>query len=250
MSNQVQLASQQARELREFLSAKSVIAELMKVLPATLSPERMVRQTLTLAQKNYGLIECSPVSILGGLIQAAELGLEMSGHLGHAYLVPRWNKQKKCKEATFQIGYRGLLELAFRSGKVTSFPLRVVYPGDEFSIVYGTSQRIHHIPKENQEGSTPRGYYAVAHFGMGVTDFDYMSHTDIVKHRTKYGASESGPWTTDFDAMAPQDGRAPPVQETPSCRGGAEGRGDGRVPRSGNPRRDRPLTQQQDGTAR
>lgn len=201
-------ASEQAKSLRSFIDTPSVIGELVKVLPKHLTPERMIRQTLTLCSKNPKLLGCSGVSILGGLIQAAELGLEMSGPLGHAYLVPRWNKHKKCTEATFQVGYRGFLDLVFRGGKVTSFPMRVVHAADIFEVKYGSHQWIRHEPqiwRGEQTGDQGRGevigYYAVGNFAGGGSDFEFMSHPEMVEFRKKY-ASDNPIWDSAWNEMS------------------------------------------------
>ncbi len=192
---------QPAQELRKFLEGPTVMEKLSRVLPRGLTPGRMIQQALTLAARNPELLKCSQLSILLGMIQSGELGLELSGPLGHAYLVPRWSKQKKCMEATFQVGYRGLIELAFRSGKVSAFPLRVVYEHDYFAMEFGSNQQIKHRPDPGERGPAV-GYYAVCQFRDGGVDFEYMSLAEMVAHRNKYAAAERGPWVTDFDQMA------------------------------------------------
>ena len=80
--------------LRSYLESKGALEQVRKALPAGMTPERAVRQTMTLIQNNPGLLECTQVSILAGLIQTAELGLELSGPMGQAFLVPRHNRKK------------------------------------------------------------------------------------------------------------------------------------------------------------
>lgn len=193
-----------AAELRAFLSAPNMLTELSKVLPANLKPERMIRQVLTLASKNPALLECSPVSVWAGLVQAAELGLEMSGVLGQAYLVPRWNSKKRCKEATFQIGYRGLSTLAYRSGMVLVLQTRIVYENDDFQVSYGSMPLINHHPYMGPDPGKPVAYYAVAKLKAGGEDFEVMSIEQVQAHRMKYSppSDRQSTWDTNFDEMA------------------------------------------------
>lgn len=196
--------------LRSFLAKPAVVSELAKVLPRNLPADRLIRQTLTLAQTNPQLLECSPISILAGMIRAAELNLELSGVLGHAYLVPRWNSKTRCKEATFQIGYRGFIALAFRSGQVQSFPMRVVHERDEFSVRLGSNQEILHKPYMDGERGNPIAYYALVKLAGGGEDFEIMTHAECVAHRLKYsppstrrdGSVISSVWDSNFDEMA------------------------------------------------
>ncbi|WP_202630600.1 recombinase RecT, partial [Deinococcus alpinitundrae] len=82
-------------------------------------------------RKNPMLKECTPESLLGAVMQAAQVGLEPDA-LGSAYLVPYYNKNKNVKEVQLQIGYKGLIELVRRSGQVTSIVANEVYENDEF----------------------------------------------------------------------------------------------------------------------
>lgn len=189
-----------ARDLRVVLGSRVILDQVRLALPAGLSPERMVRQAMTLVQKTPGLLECDHVSIIAGLIQAAELGLELSGPLGHAYLVPRYDKHARCKKAVFQVGYRGLANLAFRSGQVASMPVRTVYELDELEIQYGTANALFHRPAKGNRGNAV-GYYALAVLKTGGHDFEYLTREEAEFHRQKY-ARDNPIWSSNFDEMA------------------------------------------------
>lgn len=197
-------------DLRAFLVRPAVHKEIGRIAPKAMAPERLTRQLLTLAQANGELLKCSHMSMLAGLIRAAELNLELSGVLGHCYLVPRWNGKKRCLEATFQIGYRGFVALAFRSGQVKSFTLRTVHAEDEFHVQLGSNQRIHHMPKMCGIRGPAVAYYALVKLTTDGEDFEFMSVDEVIAHRMKYsppktrndGGAVQSPWDTNFDEMA------------------------------------------------
>ena len=138
----------------------------------------------------------------------AQLGLE-PGPLGHAYLVPFKDHVRECKdrrncscrtEVQFIPGYRGLVELARRSGQVQSVQARVVYHGDEFVYAYGLNPRLDHTPSGKLDGVTH--VYAVIRYKDGGVDFDVMTKAEVDAVRQRSKASTSGPWVTDYPEMA------------------------------------------------
>jgi hypothetical protein len=79
---------------------------------------------------------------------AAALGLDCSGNLGSGYLVPFYNNKIRAMEATFIPGYRGLLDLARRSGEIEDIFAECVYESDEFDYELGATPRLRHVPKD------------------------------------------------------------------------------------------------------
>jgi recombination protein RecT len=185
------------------LETDAVLGELQKAMPSNMSSSRLIRQVITLVHANPALVECTHMSILAGCMQAAELGLELTGPLGHAYLVPRWDKRLRAKVATFQIGWKGLVALAMRSGQLACLSVRTVHANEPFRILGGTSPRIDHEFVFGNKGE-PVGYYAVAVYRGGGSDFEFMSKEDVVAHRQKFAppGDRQSPWDTSFDAMA------------------------------------------------
>lgn len=177
--------------------------EIAKALPAQMDVEKMIRVALTAVHKTPALLKCDPLSIVGCVMQAAELGLELSGVLGQCYMVPRYNKHIGMDAASFQVGYRGFQTLAYRSGKVQAFPLRVVYERDKFTVAYGTSHYIIHEPFLDGDPGKVRAFYAVLKFtGGGEADFEVMSIQQMEAHRDKYRSTKGvGPWDTNFEEM-------------------------------------------------
>ena len=170
--------------------------EIARALPATgITPARFTRIVLTEIRKNPRLAECDPRSLLGSMMVAAQLGLEVGGHLGQAYLVPYK------RECTLILGYKGILTLARRSGTIQSIVARAVHERDEFHYEYGLDEKLKHQPALGERGPAI-AYYGVAKFKDGGHLIHVMSKADIEARRKRSKAADSGPWVTDYDAMA------------------------------------------------
>ena len=81
-----------------------LLPQIRKALPSIMTPERFTRITITAIQNNPKLAQCSPVSFLTAMMNAAQLGLEPNTPLGQAYLIPYWNSKTRSYECQFQIG--------------------------------------------------------------------------------------------------------------------------------------------------
>jgi recombination protein RecT len=170
--------------------------EIKRALPRHMTPDRMARIALTELRRVPKLMECNPKSFFGAVIQASQLGLEPGGGLGHAYLVPY--KQ----ECQLIIGYRGMIDLARRSGQIVSITARVVHEKDEFSYAYGLNEKLDHTPFADGDPGRLIYVYAVARLKDGGVQFEVMSKADVDKIRQRSKSSSSGPWVTDYEAMA------------------------------------------------
>ena len=181
--------------------------QIARAVPKHVDADRLARVALTLTRTTPTLLECSPQSILAGVMMSAQLGLEL-GMIGHAYLVPFNNKKTGRKEAQFIIGYRGMIDLARRSGNIKSIKAEVVYENDHFVLEYGLDDKIEHVPwhcRNDVRQSTSgdfRGAYAVAQFIEGGHALLYMPKAEIDEHRARSKASKYGPWVTDYNEMA------------------------------------------------
>ena len=179
---------------------------ISKALPSAITPERFTRMATTAVTMNPDLGECTPSSFIGAMLQAAALGLEPNTPLGQAYLIPYNRKDRRTgkfyKEAQFQIGYRGLIELAHRSGEFMSIEAHIVYENDEFDYELGLEPKLRHKPALKNKGEMV-WVYAVYKLQSGGYGFEVMSREDIEKHRDKYSQAKSfSPWVTNFEAMA------------------------------------------------
>lgn len=192
----------QPQTLKDFVIAMQ--DQIAKALPSVITAERFTRIALTALSSNPKLAQCERNSFLGGLMQAAQLGLEPNTPLGQAYLIPYMNTKKGILECQFQIGYKGLIDLCYRSGEMMSVYAHVVYENDEFYYELGLKKDIIHKPASMNRGN-PIYYYAVWKLKNGGYDFSVWSVEDIEAHARKYSPSyksSSSPWKTEFDEMA------------------------------------------------
>ena len=176
--------------------------QIGKALPSVLTPDRFTRMVLTALSANPKLQVCTPQSFLGAMMQAAQLGVEPNTPLGQAYLIPY--KNKGIDEVQFQLGYKGLIDLAYRSGEITDIQAHEVHENDEFEYELGLNAKLRHIPALKERGPVIL-YYAVWHTKSGGYGFEVMSVEDIKEHAKKYSKaaqSSYSPWTTNFDSMA------------------------------------------------
>lgn len=194
------IATAQAPERR---TAHDLVAsmqgEFAKALPATLPVERFMRVALTELRQNPQLGTCTPESLLGALLTAARLGLEVGGPRGEFYLTPR--RVKGTATVVPIVGYQGLLTLARRAG-VGVVKAFIVREGDVFH--EGASSERGPFFDFTVQGDTDRpatGVLAVARVG-DATAHAYLSKAQVEARRKRGGASDSGPWATDWEAMA------------------------------------------------
>lgn len=187
--------------IEALLRSPQISEQIKLALPKHLDPDRLLRIALTEIRRTPKLAECSQASLLGALFQCAQLGLEIGGSLGQAYLVPYG------RDVQFQLGYRGMIDLAMRSGRVASIEARAVFLGDEFHCTFGLHSDLQHTPDwNNEDRNDPKKLtfvYAVAH----LTDserpqFVVMSRAEIEAIRKRSKSGSSGPWVTDYEAMA------------------------------------------------
>lgn len=174
-------------------SRKDALAVL---IPKHLSADRLMKVALNSIHKTPLLQECTPSSLLGCVITAAELGLEPGGALGHAYLVPF---KEQC---TLIIGYRGFVDLMRRSGQLSTIRAVVVRERDEFTIKEGLEQVIEHRPFLRGDPGPLRFVYAVAKLKDGSYQADFMTRAQVEAVKARSHSSNNGPWVTDYEEMA------------------------------------------------
>lgn len=181
---------------------KSMEGEIKKALPSVITPERFTRMVLSAVSVNPQLASCTPGSFLGAMMSAAQLGLEPNTALGQAYILPYNNHGKL--EAQFQLGYKGLIDLAYRSGEVEVVQSHIVYENDDFECNYGLEPTLKHTPADKNRGD-PIKVYAVFKTKSGGFGFEVMSMDDVRRHASKYSKSFNSnysPWKTNFEEMA------------------------------------------------
>lgn len=172
--------------------------EIKKAVPRHVNPERLMRIALTTLRMNPGLMRTTPASFLGCVMSAAQLGLEIGGPYAHAYLIPYKD------ECTLIISYRGMIELARRSGLVTAIYAYDVREGDAFDYALGLQPTLHHVPSPDvhREDKKITHVYAVAKLKDGEPIFIVLTWAQVMKYRERSRAKNSGPWVSDPGAMA------------------------------------------------
>lgn len=193
--------NQKLENVRQWLEKSKV--QIGRALPEHITkPERMARVVFTAIMRTPRLADCTIPSLIGAVIQSAQLGLLPDGVLGHAFLIPYKNNKKNCHEVQFQIGYKGLIELARRSGQLSTIYARVVCEKDKFAYSYGLDEKCQHEPFGGGDRGALTYVYGVAKLRDGGVQFEVMSRDDIDKVRKRSRTANDGPWVTDYEAMA------------------------------------------------
>lgn len=189
------------------VSSAAFQQSLADVLPRHITPERMAKLALVAVNRTPLLLQCTQFSLMEAVMHASTYGLDCSGLGGRGYLIPYRNK-KGYYEAQFIPGYRGLMDVARRSGMVQGIWAEVVYEDDVFSVQQGTERSIAHTPNYDGDRSDKKikGAYACAQLvGNGPVEWRYMPRSEIDKVKDKSLAKmknkSMSPWTTDYAAM-------------------------------------------------
>jgi recombination protein RecT len=173
--------------------------EIRRALPKHVPADRMARVCMTALRSTKNLDRCDPMSFLGCVMSAAQLGLEPNTPLQFCFLIPRENKRQGTWECTLMIGYQGMLDMCRRSGHVASVYAHVVHEGDEFTYQLGLQQSLKHVPC-NEPGKATHVYAVAKLKDDSEPIFVVLSHREIEARRSRgFGG---GPWKTDWEAMA------------------------------------------------
>jgi recombination protein RecT len=163
--------------------------QLAAQLPKHVSVARIMKAALTAAIKTPNLLKCSQISFWDSMMRAASLGLDVSGTLGSAYLVPYGTT------CTLIIGYRGLIDLARRSNEIASIEAHVIYEQDKFEIQFGTDPKCVHTPYLGADRVDKYvGAYAVAKLRDGSKQVEFMTLADLEKIRAGSRMGNTGAW--------------------------------------------------------
>lgn len=192
--------SKQPQNIKQWIVAMK--PQIEAALPKVITAERFTRMALTAVSSNPKLADCTPKSFMGALMQAAQLGLEPNTPLGQAYLIPYRNKG--VMEVQYQTGYKGLIELAHRSGQFKNIEAHTVFENDEFEYEYGLEPKLVHKPALKDRGGII-AFYAVFTLVNGGFGFEVMSKEDVDAHAKKYSQgfnSSYSPWKTSYESMA------------------------------------------------
>ncbi|SOZ99482.1 Protein RecT [Cupriavidus taiwanensis] len=152
---------------------------LLNVLPKHVSADRLIGIALGALRATPKLLECKVESLLSALVQCAQLGLEPNTPLGHAYLIPFENRRRQTVEVQIILGYKGLIDLARRSGQVISIAAHEVCERDHFVFEYGLYEKLEHRPPLTGDRGKVIAFYAVAKLKDGGHAFEVMSKEQV-----------------------------------------------------------------------
>jgi len=162
-------------------------------LPRHITPDRFTRVALTALGKTPKLADCTRESLLACLMDCSQLGLEPDGRKAH--LIPYGN------QCTLIIDYKGLVDLARRSGDISYIHADVVCENDQFDYAYGSGAHLNHIPATTGRGK-PTHAYSFVKLKDGSEDFCVMNVDEVDAIRGRSKAGKAGPWVTDWMEMA------------------------------------------------
>lgn len=183
-------------ELVSKLQSPAIKAKIEEVIGA--KANGFTASLLSVVTNNKLLANADFNSIYTSAMKAATLDLPIEPSLGFAYIVPYKN------EAQFQIGYKGLIQLALRSGKVVGLNAGEVYE-EQFISFDPLFEKLEVDFTQKVKSDKPVGYFATLELSNGFKKLIYRTREDIEKHGKKYSKSFSkgfSPWQSDFDAMA------------------------------------------------
>lgn len=172
---------------------------LTEVATKHLPVEKLLRLVTGEIRRVPELARCSIASVMRCVMDLARLGLE-PGPLGLAYLIPFKG------ECTLVIGFRGLVELARRSGQIDRIDAKLVYEAeandpDRFTYEAGSSPKLIHKPMLTGDRGDVVAAYVIAVFKDGSQQIEVMTADEIFKIRDRSRAAKSGPWVTDTGEM-------------------------------------------------
>ncbi len=196
-----------------FESQKSV---LLDVLPKHVDANRMLKIALGALRTTPKLMQCTTESLFGAIVQCSQLGLEPNTPLGHAYLIPFDKKKKQGNqwvvdktEVQIVFGYKGLIDLARRSGQIVSISAHEVCEKDHFVYQYGLDEKLEHRPAMGDRGEII-AFYAVAKLVGGGHAFEVMSRAQVDAIRdasqgwqqaVRNKATDKSPWGAHYPEM-------------------------------------------------
>lgn len=187
--------------LRALVGGVDFQRAVQAALPKHITPERFVRIALTAVNRTPALQECEALPVMLCMVEAAQLGLEMNGPLGGCYVIPYLRNGKQVPQLV--LGYKGLMDLAYRSGRVASIYAHCVYEGDVFEVAYGLDQALVHKPGPRPDGAPVTHAYAVAILKDGVRQFACLDRRAIERRRAASKAkSDESPWQQWYEEMA------------------------------------------------
>ena len=178
----------------------SLVAQYAKTLAGDDRAKFFAAHVSLLARDNPALAEAEQQSLLTAMMACVHLDLPPNTPEGYAYVIPYKNHRSGKTYAQFQVGYKGLVELAYRSGQIKSLSAEIVLPGDEFEVQFGSERKLVHKPKLDIDRTDVKDFeaaYATATLENGETVFEVMTKSEIDKvMKSAKAKSTDAPWKT------------------------------------------------------
>jgi len=200
-------ASAQPQNVMQVFSSDGFKRQIALALPRHISADHMMRIAMTEVRQNPDLQKCTPASFMGALLKAAQSGLR-PGMFGEGWIIPRWVNRTKSMEAAFQPGYMGLVQLAYRSGKVSDVTTAAVFASDHFTYTLGSDPKIEHQPDLTGERKAADiiAFYAVVRLTNGGKVMKVMRRAEVDDVRDRFAPRNRegkivGPWASDYQPM-------------------------------------------------
>ena len=199
---------QQKTSLTAYLTNDAVKNQINNVIGGK-NGSRFVSSIISAVQVNPALQECTNPSILSAALLGESLKLSPSPQLGQYYMVPFNNNKKGYKEAQFQLGYKGYIQLAIRSGQYKKLNVLAIKEGElvRFDPLNEEIEVNLIDDEEAREETETIGYYAMFEYTNGFKKAMYWSKKKMEAHALKYSKGYQAKkgytfWEKDFDAMA------------------------------------------------
>lgn len=200
MENNQQLATTGTKAVSQFLNQKNVLDKFANLLGE--KAQGFIASVITIVNSNHLLKNATNESIYSAALMAATLDLPLNQNLGFAYIVPFNNTKKGVQEAQFQLGFKGIKQLAIRSGLYKTLIAKEVYEGQ---IIEDESFLGYHFDWKGKSSDTIVGYANYFELTTGYSSTFYMTIDQIKAHAKKYSQTYKkgfGLWNDDFHKMA------------------------------------------------
>jgi recombination protein RecT len=170
-----------------------------------------VNNLTALVANDKKLQACKPMSVMYAAIKATALDLPLDPNLGFAYVIPYKNSNEGCTDAQFQIGYKGFIQLAMRSGQYRTINVRDVRDGEIVGEDFVSGNLRFKKLSSNREKAAIVGYVAFFQLVNGFEKMMFWTVDEVKQHAMTYSKTfgstiktirEASKWTTDFDSMA------------------------------------------------
>lgn len=174
-------------------------AQFAMALPKHITPDRFMRVALTAINKTPKLAQCTRESLLACLMDCSALGIEPDGRKAH--LIPYENRKAGTVVCQLIVDYKGLVDLARRSGEIADIHADIVCANDKFKYSFGSNGTLEHEPKLGDRGEVIAAY-SFARLKDGSVSYEVMDKDEIEAIRSRSRAGQAGPWVTDWTEMA------------------------------------------------